>query len=94
MREYTRQEQEAAAVAAKLIAAEGRTWARAFRDAQRSVGIRKARAQGSAPTPISLRVRFAGGLHSLRLMNIRRCSRPNGMLHSTLCAASRNSTAA
>ena len=40
MREYTRQEQEAAAVAAKLIAAEGRTWARAFRDAQRSVGIR------------------------------------------------------
>ena len=33
MREYTRQEQEAAAVAAKLIAAEGRTWARAFRDA-------------------------------------------------------------
>ena len=27
MREYTRQEQEAAAVAAKLIAAEGRTWA-------------------------------------------------------------------
>ena len=38
MREYTRQEQEAAAVAAKLIAAEGRTWARAFRDAQRSVG--------------------------------------------------------
>ena len=40
MREYTRQEQEAAAVAAKLIAAEGRTWARAFHDAQRSVGIR------------------------------------------------------
>ena len=40
MREYTRQEQEAAAVAAKLIAAEGRTWARAFRDDQRSVGIR------------------------------------------------------
>ena len=33
MREYTRQEQEAAAVAAKLIAAEGRTWARAFHDA-------------------------------------------------------------
>lgn len=86
MREYTRQEQEAAAVAAKLIAAEGRTWARAFRDAQRSVGIR--------PDPTSLRARFAGGLHSLRLMNIGRSSRPNGMPHSTLCAASRNSTAA
>ena len=40
MREYTRRDREAAALAAKLIAEEGRTWARAFRDAEAALGAK------------------------------------------------------